>query len=302
MRIVSLLPSATEIVFGLGLGEQLVGATHECDYPPEALAKPRVTSTGLPADALSSRAIDDGINQLLGEGSSIYHLDADLLERLQPDLILTQELCDVCAVAYTEVNRAAASVSSHPQVVNLEPNNLGQVLDTIRQVGDLTGLSDRAAEYVRALQARVDTVSSLTRLVANRPRVYCMEWLDPPMRAGHWVPELVELAGGHEGLGNHGEPSTKTSWQSIVEYQPEVIVLMPCGFDLPRTIAEAQLLSGNPAWAGLPAVRDAQVWAVDGSAYFSRPGPRLVDGLEILAHILCHWHGQLPTAAVARLV
>jgi iron complex transport system substrate-binding protein len=276
MRIVSLLPSATEIVCALGLADQLVGVTHECDYPPEVLAKPRVTSTALPAAAVSSRDIDAGINRLLDEGQSIYHLDRDLLEELRPDLILTQELCDVCAVAYSEVNRVAASVSSQPRIVSLEPNTVGDVLDTILTIGSLAGIAARAGEYVAALRQRVDVVASLARQAERRPRVYCAEWLDPPMRAGHWVPEMVELAGGEESFGNKGQPSTRCGWDEVEAYAPEVVVLMPCGFDLSRTIEEAHLLR-------VPA---KEVWAVNGSAYFSRPGPRLVDGVEMLSHIL----------------
>ena len=290
MRIVSLLPSATEIVCRLGLADQLVGVAHECDYPPEALSKPRVTSTALPAQAQSSRAIDDGINRLLDDGQSIYHLDRDLLEELQPDLILTQELCDVCAVAYAEVNRVAASVSSQPQVVNLEPNSLSDVLDTILTVGSLTGVAERAAAYVREFRQRLDAVAALARTASRRTRVYCAEWLDPPMRAGHWVPEMVELAGGEESFGNNGQPSTKCTWQEVAAYAPEMIVLMPCGFDLARTVAEA---GTYPA---------PQVWAVNGSAYFSRPGPRLVDGVEILSHILGRTPPRFTLAGECRLL
>jgi iron complex transport system substrate-binding protein len=273
MRIVSLLPSATEIVCALGLADQLVGVTHECDYPPEVLTKPRVTSTALPTGTTSSRAIDDGINQLLDEGRSIYHLNRDLLEELQPDLILTQELCDVCAVAYAEVNRVAASVSSHPRVVSLEPNTLDDVLDSIVTVGSVAGVPDRAEACVASLRRRLEAVASLASGAGRRPRVYCAEWLDPPMRAGHWIPEMVELAGGEESFGNKGGPSTKCTWDEVQAYAPEIIVLMPCGFDLQRTIAEAGNYSA------------AEVWAVNGSAYFSRPGPRLVSGIEILSHI-----------------
>lgn len=299
MRIVSLLPSATEIVCALGLDGQLVGVTHECDYPIAASRKPRVTSTALPPSAASSRDIDEGISQLLDEGKSIYHLDRDLLEALQPDLILTQELCDVCAVAYAEVNRVAASVSTRPRVVSLEPNNLWQVLDSIVEVASLAGVAERGESYVAGLRARLSAVSSLP--VDRRPRVYCMEWLDPPMRAGHWVPEMVELAGGHESFGAPGEPSTKTSWEAVLEYQPEVIVLMPCGFDLARTLEETPVVQAYPGWKDLPAVRDGQVWAVNGSAYYSRPGPRLVDGVEILAYILGRFAGELPLESACRV-
>lgn len=290
VRIVSLLPSATEIVFALGLGDDLVGVTHECDFPPEAAAKPRVTSTALPAEARTSRDIDDGINRLLGEGKSIYHLDRDLLERLQPDLILTQELCDVCAVAYAEVNRVAASVSSAPHVVSLEPNTLDQVLDSILQVGALAGCSARASAYTAGLSRRLAAVAALASSAARRPRVYCMEWLDPPMRAGHWIPEMVALAGGEESFGTPGQPSTKCTWPDIEAYAPEIIVLMPCGYDLQQTLTEA-------AGMRFPA---REVWAVNGSAYFSRPGPRLVDGVEILAHILGH-AVTVPADSVARM-
>ncbi|HLG70444.1 MAG TPA: cobalamin-binding protein [Chloroflexota bacterium] len=293
MRIVSLLPSATEIVFALGIGEQLAGVTHECDYPSEALGKPRVTSTALPAAARTSRDIDEGINRLLDEGRSIYHLDLALLEQLQPDLILTQELCDVCAVAYSEVNRAAASVSSQPRVVSLEPNTLEQVLDTILTVGSLCQVESVAKEYVAGLRARL---AAIQRAGGRRPRVYCMEWLDPPMRAGHWVPEMVGLAGGEESFGNAGQPSTKTTWDDIATYRPEIVVLMPCGFDLPRTVAEAPLVLDR-----LAALGAREVWAVNGSAYFSRPGPRLVEGVEILAHILGTYAGGLPTDSVQQV-
>ncbi|HLY64685.1 MAG TPA: cobalamin-binding protein [Chloroflexota bacterium] len=296
MRVVSLLPSATEIVCALGLADQLVGVTHECDYPPEVLAKQRVTSTALPASARSSADIDAGIGRLLDEAQSIYHLDGNLLEQLQPDLVLTQELCDVCAVAYAEVNRAAAAVSSQPRVVSLEPNNIWQVFDTIRQVGALTGCEDRAEAYVAELRRRLDYVQSLIPKAARRPRVYCMEWLDPPMRAGHWVPEMVELAGGEESFGSRDQPSTKTSWAEIEDYAPEVIVLMPCGFDCTRTLEEAPLVRERCVQAGAK-----QVWAVNGSAYFSRPGPRLVDGVEILAHILGHFDGELPVDSAGRV-
>ena len=290
VRIVSLLPSATEIVFALGLGGELVGVTHECDFPPEAAAKSRVTSTALPAEARSSRDIDDGINRLLADGKSIYHLDRDLLERLQPDLILTQELCDVCAVAYAEVNRVAASVSSAPRVVSLEPNTLDEVLDSILQVGALASCAERALAYTDSLRARLDAVAALASSATRRPRVYCMEWLDPPMRAGHWIPEMVALAGGEESFGTPGQPSTKCTWPDIEAYAPEVIVLMPCGYDLEQTLAET-------AGMRFPA---PEVWAVNGSAYFSRPGPRLVDGVEILAHILGH-KVSVPAASVARM-
>jgi iron complex transport system substrate-binding protein len=295
MRIVSLLPSATEIVYALGLGQHLVGVTHECDHPADALSKPRVTSTALPATAGGSAEIDAGINDLLDAGQSIYHLDVPLLESLQPDLILTQELCDVCAVAYAEVNRAAQAVSSEPRVVSLEPAGIEEVLGTILTVGELCEVPSRASVVVADLRRRLAAVSSAAKRLAQRKRVYCAEWLDPPMRAGHWVPEQVELAGGTEAFGRRGEPSIKCTWDEVRAYAPEVIVLMPCGFDLARTIEEAPLLP-----ADLRA--SVEVWAVNGSAYFSRPGPRLLDGVEILGHILGTYDGALPEEALSPLL
>ncbi|MBV8087918.1 MAG: cobalamin-binding protein [Chloroflexi bacterium] len=294
MKVVSLLPSATEILFALGLGDQLVGVTHECDYPAEALARPRVTSTALPASSLTSGQIDAGINELLEAGESIYHLDVDLLESLQPDLILTQELCDVCAVAYSEVNRAALAVSSEPRVVSLEPTGIGEVLESILTVGSLCDARAEADALVAQLRGRLDRVRMNAADLRARKRVWCAEWLDPPMRAGHWVPEQVELAGGIETFGRRGEPSTKCTWDEVRAYAPEVIVLMPCGFELERTFEEATLLPSDLR-------ASIEAWAVNGSAYFSRPGPRLVDGVEILGHILGTYHGVLPDAAVSRV-
>ncbi|HEU0168463.1 MAG TPA: cobalamin-binding protein [Chloroflexota bacterium] len=292
MKVVSLLPSATEIVFSLGLGNQLVGVTHECDYPPEALAKPRVTSTALPAAARSSGQIDAGINALLDAGESIYHLDVDLLESLQPDLILTQELCDVCAVAYSEVNRAALAISSEPRVVSLEPTGIEEVLASILTVGSLCGVTAQADALVASLRGRLERLQAAAP--AKHKRVWCAEWLDPPMRAGHWVPEQVQLAGGVETFGRRGEPSVKCTWDEVRAYAPEVVVLMPCGFDLERTIEEAALLPSDLRTS-------AEVWAVNGSAYFSRPGPRLVDGVEIVGHVLGTYGGRLPADSLRRI-
>lgn len=285
MRIVSLLPSATEIVYALGLGDELVAITHECDYPPEARGKPAITASALDP-ASDSAAIDRLVSNSLHEHRGIYTLDHEALLSLQPDLILTQELCDVCAVSYSEVMEAARILPGETPVVSLEPNTLSDVLSTITLVGRLTGREATAARVAADLQARIDAVAERAKEAAIRPRVYCMEWIDPPFRAGHWIPEMVRLGGGIEVLGHEGERSTRATWNEVAEAAPEIVVVMPCGFDTDRTERELSALRERPEWRALPAVRDGNVWVTDGSAYFSRPGPRMVDALEILAHAL----------------
>ncbi len=285
MRIVSLLPSATEIVYALGLGDSLVGVTHECDYPPAARTKPAVTASALagPAD---SATIDRLVVASLHDHRGLYTLDERLLRDLRPDLILTQELCEVCAVAYPEVQRAARILPGETTVVSLEPGTLGDVLDTITLVGGLTGREAEAAAVVAGLRQRMAAVAARAAGAPARPRVYCMEWIDPPFRAGHWIPEMVDLAGGEEVLGRAGERSTRATWEEIAHAAPGVVVVMPCGFDVERAARELEAVRVRMEWRRLPAVSRGAVWIADGSAYFSRPGPRIVDGLEILAHAL----------------
>lgn len=284
-RICSLLPSATEIVCALGLGDRLVGVTHECDYPLEARDKPRVTSSVIDSGGLSSREIDAAVRDSLAEQATIYHLDRDLLDRLEPDLVLTQELCDVCAVGSNEVREVVGTLSRVPQIVSLEPRTLGEVLDSVLQVGRLTDTMRKAIEVVEGLQDRIEAVRDA---VSGRPvtPVLTLEWVDPVFVGGHWVPEMVERAGGHDVLGQSGHPSREVSWAQVVASAPEVVVLMPCGFGLERSIEEFRKACFPPEWQQLPAVRHDRVYAVDGSSYFNRPGPRLVDGVEILASIL----------------
>jgi len=284
-RICSLLPSATEIVYALGLGDRLVGVTHECDYPPEASAKPHLTSSVIDGDGLSSREIDRAVRESLEDQATIYYLDRDLLEEQRPDLILTQELCDVCAVGTDMVKTAVASLSSSPRVVSLEPRTLGEVIDTIGQVGHLTGTTQRALALAGSLQDRLGAVQQA--VAGLQPlRVLTLEWIDPVFVGGHWVPEMVELAGGRDVLGRAGAPSREVSWSDVLESAPEVVVVMPCGYGLHRSIEEFNRAPLPPELEQLPAVQLGQVFAVDGSSYFNRPGPRLVDGVEILATIL----------------
>jgi iron complex transport system substrate-binding protein len=277
MKICSLLPSATEILFLLGLGDQIVAVTHECDYPPDAASKLTITQNVIDHERLTSAQIDHHVASNIGRHGSIYNLNEDLLQALQPDLIITQELCDVCAVSYKQVQQAAKVLEGRTKLVSLEPTTLGEVFDNILLVGELTNRQDAARKTVRELRNRLDRVKERVRGL-RRPKVYAMEWLDPPFTAGHWVPEMVEIAGGDEVLGKAAAKSERIAPERVLEASPEIIVLMPCGFSLERTIEEYKRTTFLPGWSG-------QVYAVDGSSYFNRPGPRLVDGVEILAEI-----------------
>lgn len=285
MRICSLLPSGTEILYTLDLGDQIVGVTHECDYPPEAASKPQVTENLIDHERLNSLEIDHRVSSSVGRHGSIYRLKEDLLESLKPDLIVTQELCEVCAVSYSDVQRASRVLDAETRIVSLEPNTLEEMLETIVLVGEMTGRHALAEARVTALRARLAAVRELVR-GASRPKVYAMEWLDPAYSGGHWVPEMVEIAGGTEVLGKHGQKSARITPDQVIAQQPEVIVLMPCGFSLERTIEEYRRTPMFDGWNDLPAVRNGELYAVNGSAYFNRSGPRLVDGVEILASIL----------------
>ncbi len=282
MRIVSLLPSATEILFAIGAGDEVVGVTHECDFPPEAIVRPHLTSSALP-QAGSSAEIDRHVRRSLHEGSSLYHLDAELLERLAPDLIVTQELCVVCAVSYEIVQRAVRRLRGDPRLISLEPSSLDDVFDTISFLGELTGHQRGAAGLLAELHSRVDGLRSRAQRGAQRPRVLVLEWTDPPMSGGHWTPGLVELAGATPVLGNPGANSRVLRWEEIAREDPDAIVVGPCGFDLQRTHQAIAELEKNLAWCDLRAVREGRVHAIDGSAYLNRPGPRLVDTAELIA-------------------
>lgn len=285
VRVCSLLPSATEIVCALGAHDQLVAVTHECDFPPSVASLPRVTRSHIPAHCTSAE-IDAAVRANLGSSGSLYELDLRALEKLQPDLLITQRLCDVCAVAYDQVQEAAAGLSSRPRVLDLEPSSLADILDGIRLVGEAIGRPEAAGALVASLRQRIDAVRAKTRNVSIRPRVFCMEWVDPPFCGGHWMKELVDLAGARDDLATGGRPSRRIEWSRVLEFAPEVIVLTCCGFNLSRCAAEAEILSRFEGFSELPAAQSGRIFATDGSAYFSRPGPRIVESLQILAHVI----------------
>lgn len=282
-RIVSLLPSATEILFAIGAGGHVVAVTHECDHPPDGVARlPRVTSSALPTEGAQSRDIDTHIRRARHEGSSIYNLDEAVLTELRPDLIVTQELCEVCAVAYAQVQQAVRRLPGGVPVMSLEPQTLDDICATVAAVGEATGQQRQASSVEASMRERVGVIASLTP-PEPRPRVACIEWTDPIFAAGHWLPEMVTVAGGLDPLGTAGLPSTDVPWERVLEAEPDVMVLMPCGFDLDRTLEVASEVTSRPGFDGLPCAKAGRVIAVDGSSFFNRPGPRIVAGLEILA-------------------
>ncbi|WP_405791595.1 cobalamin-binding protein [Streptomyces sp. NBC_00029] len=286
MRIVSLLPAATDIVAELGLAADLVGRTHECDWPPQVVAGvPVVTSAEFSADTLSSREISDAVGGAAHSGSSLYTLDTDALATLAPEVILTQDLCDVCAVSYAGVSRAVRVLDGGPRVLSLEPRTLGDVLDCLVTVGELLGVGRYARERREVLAARLEAVRSQVA-GRRRPRVVAIEWLDPLWPAGHWVPEQIACAGGEALIAAPGEHTRPMDWEAVRAARPDVLLVMPCGFGPERTLRERELLTSLPGWEELPAVRAGEVWVLDGPACFNRPGPRVVRGAEVLAHVL----------------
>nr|WP_042196268.1 cobalamin-binding protein [Kibdelosporangium sp. MJ126-NF4]CEL22504.1 Periplasmic binding protein [Kibdelosporangium sp. MJ126-NF4]CTQ89360.1 Periplasmic binding protein [Kibdelosporangium sp. MJ126-NF4] len=283
-RIVSLLPAATDIVHVLGRTADLVGRTHECDWPEEVGRVPVVTTSGVD-NSLTSREISAAVGGAQHHGSSLYGLDTALLAELAPDLVLTQDLCDVCALSYRQVSDAVRVLDVGPQVVSLEPRTIDGIMACVGQVGEILGVPEVAADQIRSLRTRLESLRS--RVAGRpRPRVAAIEWLDPVWPAGHWVPEQISYAGGTPLLATAGEHTSPVEWQAVLDARPEVLLVLPCGFPPERTAAEMHALSDRPGWAGIPAVRDGAVWILDGPAYFNRPGPRVVRGAEIVANIL----------------
>jgi iron complex transport system substrate-binding protein len=284
MRICSLLPSSTEILFALGLGESVVGVAHECDFPPEAakkpaLIRPRVDPQAQPAE------LDRQVTELLKRGESIYSVDADLLRSLAPDLIVTQDLCHVCAASPDDLAAALARFSKRPKVLTLTPHSLADVWNDIRRVGEATQRRREAQGLAITLEQKVAAIEVKAARATSRPRVLCLEWLDPFYLGGHWVPEMVAKAGGEDVLGRAGEPSFRVTAEEVLRSNAEVIVVMPCGYNAARTASEFDFAKLPESWRDFPAVRERRIFAVDANSYFSRPGPRLADGVALLAHL-----------------
>jgi iron complex transport system substrate-binding protein len=304
MKICSFLPSATEILFALGMSEEVAGVTFECDFPADAVGKPVVVHSAMQS-GLSPKEIDDAVRATAADGGSLYFVDWPLLEAIGPDMIVAQDLCKVCAMSTTALARDLGELSSLPRVLSLSPHSLADVFADVEALGNATGRAAAAKALTDALRARVDRVRAAAG-VLTRPRVLCLEWLDPLYQGGHWIPEMVALAGGEAVLATAGEKSVRLEWENVIEADPEIVVMMPCGFHLQETIAQARSERWKAnlpaAWHGVSAVRHGEIYAVDGTAYFSRPGPRLVDGLEILQAI---FRGQgfehLPVESVVRL-
>jgi iron complex transport system substrate-binding protein len=286
MKIVSLLPASTEMVCALGLSDSLAGVTHECDYPPEVKTKTVVVRPTVELNGLGPGQIDAAVSRTLGEGRSLYAVDEALVGRIAPDLIIAQDLCQVCAPSGEEIGRLIRALPKKPGVLLLNPNRLGDILQNILEVGEAAGCREAADRLVASLSRRLKAVSEAAAKTSARPRAFCMEWIDPPYCGGHWMPELVTMAGGSDGLGRAGRDSARVPWGAILEYDPEVLILCPCGFDLKGTVGQLGLLARHPGWDRLSAVRTGRVYAVDANAYFARPGPRVVDGLELMAAIL----------------
>ena len=304
-RIVSFLPSATEMVCALGLEDDLVGITHECDYPESVKTKPVVVRNVLPIETMSQSEIDRAVAQRLREGQSLYQIDEKLLASLAPDLILTQNLCQVCAPSGNEVAQVLKLLPCAPQIVWMTPQSLDEIFQNLRDLAAAVGEADAAEKLILDCRTRLDQLRAKTSSLACRPRVFCMEWLDPVYACGHWVPEMVRIAGGADEIGSDGGESVRISWQRLAEWAPEVLVIMPCGFNLQQTMKQVWEHLGpytsfaaenRSAFFNLPAVRKTRVFAVDANSYFARPGPRVVEGAELLAHLIhpqtFSWNGR----------
>jgi iron complex transport system substrate-binding protein len=285
-RIVSLLPAATEITGALGLMDEVVGVSHECDFPEQASQRPRVTHCPVHNAGLASVEVDEWVRRTLRENGTIYTIDEPLLRKLQPDIILTQKLCDVCAVGYGTVARLAQTLPGPPRVVNLEPSSLTDIFNDIRRVAQTCDVPGRAEKLIGNLSECVENVRKPAARIPDRPRCFLMEWVDPPFCSGHWGPELVEIAGAHDPLGRKNQPSAQIDWQQVLDARPEIILLALCGCDIDRARRDYELLRRFPGFDSIPAADSGQVYVVNASAYFARPGPRIVDSLEILAGIL----------------
>jgi iron complex transport system substrate-binding protein len=302
-RIVSFLPSATEMICALGLADRLAGVTHECDFPPVVGGKPVVVRSALALDTMSQSDIDAAVTHRLRQGLSLYQVDEKLLQDIAPDLIVTQDLCQVCAPSGNEVAQVLNSLPNKPKILWLTPKSLDEIFDNLRELGAATDRCQQAEEIIADGRVRLQRIAAQTSRLSDRPRVFCMEWIDPVYCSGHWVPEMVRIAGGNDELGREGADSVRIPWQDVVRRAPEVLIVMPCGCGLANAAKSALQVFRYPGAAEIPAVKNGRVYAVDANSYFARPGPRVVEGTELLAHLLhpsiCEWRG--PPDAFARL-
>ena len=303
LRIVSFLPAATEMVFALGLGDQLVGVSHECDFPAATRSKPIVVRPAVALEKMSLREIDRAVSERLRHGESLYQVDEKLLRKLKPNFILTQNLCQVCAPSGNELAVALKSLQPKPEVLLMSPHSLEEINENICCLGESTGRLKEAEACIASGRKRLEKITARMQNSSRRPRVLCLEWSDPVYCAGHWVPEMVELAGGIDALARKGMDSVRIKWEDVLKWAPEVLILSPCGFHLEAALEQISYLESRTGWAELPAVREGRVYAVDASSYFARPGPRIIDGTELLAHLihpeLADWQG--PANAFLRL-
>ncbi len=293
------MPSATEMVCALGLEDQLVGITHECDYPSNIVNKPVVVRNVLPVETMSQSEVDAAVSERLRTGQSLYQIDEELLRKLAPDLILTQDLCQVCAPSGNEVSQVLKALPNKPQILWMTPKSIDEIFENIRDLGEATDRSEQAGELIEKGRRKLEEIEAATRNLPHRPRVFCMEWIDPVYCSGHWVPEMVRIAGGTDELGKEGSDSVRIGWEDVQSWAPEVLIVMPCGFNLEKSIEQSAEAVNNRGWFDLPAVRNARVYAVDANSYFARPGPRIVEDTELLAHLIhpevFAWNG--PTSA-----
>jgi len=294
-RIASFLPSATEMVCALGLADRLVAVTHECDYPKDVQTKPVVVRSALPLEGMSLSEIDVAVSERIRSGESLYLVDEKLVMELAPNLILTQNLCQVCAPSGNEVAQVLKALKPEPEILWMTPKSLAEIEDNLRALGRATGRLREADELIASGRARLDKVASLTKNLSSRPRVFCMEWIDPIYCSGHWVPEMVEIAGGVDALSCKGTDSVRIAWDNVLKWAPEVMIVSPCGFSLNKVLEHTPQLFDLPGWQNIPAVCQGRVYAVDANSYFARPGPRVIDGTELLAHLvhpeLFSWKG-----------
>jgi len=295
LRVVSFLPAATEMMYALGIGDQLVGISHECDFPSEAKVKPVVVRPALALENMSLREIDVAVAERIRSGGSLYQVDENLICELKPDLILTQNLCQVCATSGNDLASALKLLQPMPEILWMTPHSLTEIFENVRELGQATERSSAAETYIHERRERLGKIVERTKNISRRPRVFCMEWADPVYCAGHWVQEMVELAGGTDELARKETDSVRIPWVDVLKWCPEIIIFSPCGFNLEKAFKQASHLKSQPGWAELPAVRNQRVYAVDANSYFARPGPRVVEGTELLAHLihpeLFDWNG-----------